>query len=129
MTAEEYRGTIKSYTTDMVAECCCNCGIPFLVPRNYYDMLKNSGTTFYCPNGHGQSYRVGESEAQKLKRQLQQKENELAQTVTAKIQIENQLDKANKKLKKVASGQCPCCDKTYVHLSNHMAKKHPEFKK
>lgn len=129
MTAEEYRGTIKSYTTDMVAECCCNCGIPFLIPDNYYKMLKRTGVSFYCPNGHGQHYSVGETEAQKLKRQLQQKENELAQATSSKIQLENQLNKANKKLKQVAAGQCPCCDKTYVHLANHMAKKHPEFKK
>lgn len=128
MTAEEYRGTIKSYTTEMVAEICCNCGIPWLMPKNYRDMLVQTHDRFFCPNGHGQSY-YGKTEAEKLKDQLRQKENELAQTVTAKIQIENQLDKANKKLKRVAAGQCPCCDKTYVHLSNHMAKKHPEFKK
>lgn len=128
MTSEDYRGTITSYSTNMVAEICCSCGIPFMISVNYQQLLKRTHQGFYCPNGHSQWY-SGKNEADKLKDELRQKENELAQTVTAKIQIENQLDKANKKLKRVAAGQCPCCDKTYAHLSNHMAKKHPEFKK
>lgn len=125
MTHDEYRGTIKSYTTEMVAECCTICGITFLMPKNYVSMLRETHNTFYCPNGH-HLYYYQKTDAEKLKDRLRQKENELAQATTAKIQIEVQLDKANEKLNRVASGQCPCCDKKYKHLASHMASKHPE---
>jgi hypothetical protein len=128
MTTQDLAGEITSYSLTMVTEVCINCGIPFAIPKNYQERLREKHTNFFCPNGHTQYY-PGESDTEKLARQLRERDNQLAQTATAKIQLENQLNEANRKLKKVAAGQCPCCNKTYKHLASHMNKKHPEFKK
>lgn len=127
MTTNQFRGTQQTYSAVMVAEICCECGIPFMMPKDYQNDLLKTKRNFYCPNGHSQHY-IGETEAEKLKRQLQQKENDLAQLGTAKIQLEDQLNKANRKLKRVNEGKCPCCDKTYKHLAAHMKNKHPDGK-
>lgn len=127
MSPEQYRGTIESYSTNMVAEICVSCGVPFLIPVNFRNILLESHRRFFCPNGHGQSY-CGETEAEKLKKQLQNKESQIAQLATSKVQLENQLNKANAKLTKVAEGKCPCCGKLYKHLANHMKNKHPHGK-
>jgi hypothetical protein len=125
MTTKDLAGRLTTFSLTMVTEVCINCGIPFGIPRNYQKRLMDTNETFCCPNGHRQHY-VNKSESQILKDKLRQKENELAQTTAAKIQIENQLDKANKKLQQVHEGQCPCCYKTYKHLAAHMKNKHPK---
>lgn len=126
-TTQDLRGELTSFSIEMFTEVCISCGIPFAIPKNYKDRLKVTHDTFYCPNGHSQFY-PAETEAEKLKKEVVKKDGELAQLTSAKIQIENQLDKANEKLNKVAQGQCPCCDKTYKHLANHMSRKHPDLK-
>ena len=41
---------------------CANCGVVFCLPDGMYHSRKRDGDTFYCPNGHGQSYRPTEDE-------------------------------------------------------------------
>lgn len=40
---------------------CCRCGILFAAPQGYVNRLRNSGVTFYCPNGHGLIFRRQET--------------------------------------------------------------------
>lgn len=49
---------------------CCKCGIPFWLDSDFDDELKQRKTTFYCPKGHGQSYR-GEPYNQTIERHEQ----------------------------------------------------------
>lgn len=67
-------------------------------------------------------WQPAKSEAEKLQETVRQKENQIAQLQTAKIQLENQLTK-------VAAGKCPCCGKTFKLLQKHMANKHPQHLK
>ena len=41
---------------------CANCGVVFCLPDGMYHSRKRDGDTFYCPNGHGQSFRPTEDE-------------------------------------------------------------------
>ena len=45
---------------------CCKCGIAFSVPSEWDRQKRLKHDTFYCPNGHGQSY-VGKTDAEKYK--------------------------------------------------------------
>lgn len=117
-------------TITMVTEICCNCGIAFGMPSDLQEHLQNDQSkSFYCPNGHGQHYskskevRLREEAELKLRR----KENELANLSISKIQIENELLKTQRKLKRVHNGTCPCCKRTFQNLANHMKSKHPEL--
>ncbi len=52
---------------EMITEECCVCGIKFAITKIQHTRLNSCKNTFYCPNGHGQSY-VGESDDKKIKR-------------------------------------------------------------
>lgn len=127
MTTEDLRGETHTYAVTLYTEVCINCGIPFAIPTDYRNRLKEKHTTFYCPNGHSQFY-SGKTEAEQLRDKMKEKDNQLAQATTTKIQLESQLNDAKKKIVNVAKGKCPCCDKSFKVLSKHLANKHPEFK-
>lgn len=126
------RGNEITETLNFVLEECCNCGIPFFMP-NYLKqrLLNNPGTSFYCPNGHGQHY-TGKTEEQKrieklqedlefVKRDRQGIENQLLDTI-------NEKNKLSRQLKRVKNGVCPCCNRSFTDLERHIKTKHPEKK-
>jgi hypothetical protein len=90
--------------------------------------LRQNHNEFYCPNGHRQYY-TAESDADKLRRELKRKEQEVADQVRAKLQAQSELDAAQRKLKRVAKGICPCCNRSFTNLHKHMATKHHEVVK
>ena len=49
---------------------CCNCGVIFWITQSHNSDLFRTKTTFYCPNGHSQSY-VGETCEEKYKKKLE----------------------------------------------------------
>lgn len=116
---------------------CFSCGVPFGVPHNLRRNFLEQGTGFYCPNGHHQCYSV--SKVEKLKKELEQKQEEIERknnrirywqeeadrekrlAIGQKIQAA----KAKNKLRRVYAGVCPCCNRTFQNLAEHMKKKHP----
>lgn len=115
---------------------CCKCGIPFAVPASIREDWTKTGESFYCPNGHSQHY--SESEVSKLEKELQRerKRKEWAerQATIATQQAEyaerrRRAQKAvNTKLKKrIGAGVCPCCNRTFKQLAQHMENKHPDY--
>lgn len=121
MTTAELAGNLTSFSIDATMIVCGKCGIPFSVPTNYYNKLNESHEIWHCPNGHERHF-TNETKEEQLQRELQKTKNELLNKTTANIQLDNQLTKIKKDISK---GKCPCCDKVYKHLANHMARKHP----
>jgi len=35
---------------------CCTCGVRIYFDDDFYNTLRNKHQTFYCLNGHGQSF-------------------------------------------------------------------------
>lgn len=119
---------------------CYKCAIPFGVPSNYRQHLRNTGDTFYCPNGHSQVY--SKPRIKSLEEQLKAKEKEFEdskkwlwniidsknETIGAisrqKSAIKGQLTKVKKRIQ---HGVCPCCNRTFKNLSDHMKIKHPDY--
>jgi len=115
-----------------VVVTCCNgdCGISFAVPQWWNTGKRNTHSTFYCPNGHRQSY-MEESDEDKLRR-----ERDLARQQIARVQDEAArarretyaAQKETKRLKRrAAAGTCPCCSRTVLQMARHMKTKHPGF--
>lgn len=107
------------------SQVCISCGVHFCIPSELDQKLRENRKDFYCPNGHSQHY-VAETEADKLRRELKRKEQEVADQVHAKLRAQSELEKANKKLKRVTNGLCPCCNRSFINLARHMKVKHPE---
>lgn len=93
--------------------------------------------SFWCPNGHVQSYQT--SEADKLRKELAEtrsreertklerdRAQQLARILEAqKATAEGKLKRAKKR---AAAGVCPCCHRTVKQMVEHIKTKHPEYK-
>ena len=108
---------------------CCNCGVVFAMPEKLQERLINNHNTFYCPNGHGMNYN-GKSKETKLKEELErekmEREEEVQKWQNKYFDEMNARSKAEKKLKRVEKGICPCCNRSFANLKSHMETKHPE---
>jgi hypothetical protein len=124
--------------TQFVVETCCNCGVEFAMTQRLYQECQDGGPnrSFYCPNGHGQHYR--KSTEQKLREELASAKQSLkwAQDSTRRAEQDAEHFKRSRdaykgqttKLKKQAiAGKCPCCERKFPRLAEHMAKEHPDF--
>lgn len=71
LTYLEYMDTLKLVREYKLLECN-SCGCSFALLSGHVDLLRRSGRDFYCPStwGHSMSYPTGESEADKLRKEL-----------------------------------------------------------
>jgi hypothetical protein len=118
-------------TITMVTETCCNCGVVFGMPSDLAEVLQNDPNKyFYCPNGHSQHYMKSREQRlrEEAERKLRDKENELIQAANRRLEMERDLKKANNKLKRVSKGVCPCCNRTFQNLAEHMKTQHSDLK-
>jgi hypothetical protein len=136
---------VIQFTTRLESIECYKCGVTFAMPSDMLQNARNKGNevTFYCPNGHGQGFT--ESEVTRLQRQVALKDAEIKRNLE-RIDFEQRLkdearataDRIGRRLsaqrgvatrmrKRIASGVCPCCNRTFVKLGAHMKTKHPEF--
>ena len=108
---------------------CCNCGVIFAISEDLERNLRLTKKSFFCPNGHSQSYT--ESTAEKLRKELDAKERALSWEKERAESLAKKLAQANKataRLKRrVSVGVCPCCQRTVSQLARHMQTQHPEF--
>lgn len=133
-----------SVTQKMLTERCCNCNVLFAVTKEFQEQRYADKQSFYCPNGHGQSYQ-GKTEEQKLREKLdaeirtrQRAEQNVAMYADdareARERAEHERRRANgykghaaKITKRAKAGVCPCCNRHFTALERHMATKHPTF--
>lgn len=124
-------GLALKFQAELVTEECCNCHTLFAMSKDLRDRLlgEDRGKYFYCPQGHSQHY-TGESEAQKLKRQLadaNQRNSDLASRVMSANVAKGKAEaKAKRLLKRVRAGVCPHCNRTFTQLARHIECKHPD---
>lgn len=126
--------------TNLTVVKCFTCHVTYAIPTSFYnaalqwrgDRRDGQGWKVYCPFGHSWWY-VGESEQDKLRRQLEetrrqrQAERELREYTERRLNA--QKGATTKAKKRHAAGVCPCCSRSFVQLKRHMAAKHPDFLK
>lgn len=132
------KGDILTWSTELVCEDCCTCGILFAVPKDFNQIARNNTNHwFYCPNGHPQHY-TGKTEAQKQKeiaeREYQRRIDAERETTRARQdartnEYRRRAEKAKRTRleKRIAAGVCPCCNRTFSNLAQHMEQQHPDF--
>lgn len=111
---------------------CGRCGCDFVMPDGLYEAAKCSpNISFWCPYGHQCHFPAGETNEERLSRELNNQkqqnariEDEAREARAAALKAEW----ATKRLKKrVAAGVCPCCHRTVSQMARHMQAKHPGF--
>ncbi len=118
-------------------QTCCNCGIEFGMFDKWDERLRESHGTFYCPNGHGQSYTADNREEKlrrerdRLKQQAAEKDDEIRRLEQVNT-LERRSTAAYKgqvtKIKKrVGKGVCPCCNRQFQNLHKHLETEHPDY--
>jgi hypothetical protein len=120
---------------------CCMCKEPMWLPLSLERTAQalSGSLVFYCAYGHGQVYRAGETEETKLRRerdrlaqQIAQKDDEIADQRRRLVKAENEASDARKKAsalrKRASAGTCPCCNRSFSALAQHIATKHPAFR-
>jgi DNA-binding transcriptional regulator YiaG len=109
---------------------CGECAMTFAAPTWFVEKRKEDHARWYCPMGHCRVYN-GETAAQKLRRQVEQKDRELIAKNVELCDTRTRLSsvsKAHTKIRKrIANGVCPCCNRTFQNLMQHMKTQHPDF--
>lgn len=120
--AIELRGTFE-------IQDCCDCGVRFGVPDGFTANRRKDKRAFTCPNGHSMSYK--ESEADRLRRERDNLQQQIARVEDEKRTAQAETEKAvaaKKRLeKRINAGVCPCCTRSFTNMARHMKTKHPEF--
>lgn len=113
---------------------CWSCGIPFGLSQAFRDAIKSSDGFFYCPRGC--KLGLGKSRLTELREEKERSERALQAQLNeanhARLIAEKTTKKAitdkRKVERRIAHGVCPCCNKTFADIANHMLTEHREFR-
>lgn len=126
----------QTYIGTLNVKVCPNCGVRYGLESAFDDRKSREGGSWYCPNGHSIVY--SETEVDKLRKQLEEKERCLSivrdsrdQAYARSRHVERSLITTRghyTRIKtRVANGVCPCCKRTFQNLHNHMKHQHPKY--
>jgi len=116
---------------------CPTCGIEFAMPEHPVAQRRLDKRSFYCPNGHTQSYTKSELETLRAKLTAQEqataKEKQRREWAEQNVEREKRSNAAlrgemTKVKNRVGNGVCPCCTRSFTNLRLHMTTKHPGYK-
>jgi DNA repair exonuclease SbcCD ATPase subunit len=121
--------TTLTYTGELVVTSCW-CGIHVAIPDDLYkEARRNHQKNVYCPLGHSFVY-GGDTEAQKLKRQLEWATDTLASERAradgAEASLRTTKGHVTRLRKQVLAGECPICGQHLRDLARHVNRMHPE---
>jgi len=130
MSTTRYANDIVTQPTTIEAHACADCGVVFGLDQAFAERRREDGRGFYCPNGHVLSWKKSiDDEA--LRRRL-------ASAEATNTHLRDQRDAAERSARaykgrvtrlknRVARGVCPCCNRTFANLADHMAGQHPDY--
>lgn len=115
---------------------CGECGIQFAMDEAKYVRCKEKGEGWYCPNGHSRIFT--KSENSKLQDRIKDLETHADYMRQAKENLHSQLTDQKRKTiaekaaktrikNRIKHGVCPCCNRTFKQLAEHMKTQHPEY--
>lgn len=89
---------------EFVKETCCVCNCIFMLPADLLVHLKRNKQSFYCYNGHSQSYTKSTAEILQEEVDRIKRENQDKQIYIQRLELEvNDLSRPKRKAKRVAT--------------------------
>jgi hypothetical protein len=121
----------ESVLVSLVTETCYACGTLFGLTVEFQRHRIGDKATWYCPNGHAQSY-TGTSLRDQVAAANRDVESARRETACALEEARIQAARASKaeteskRLRtRAAAGVCPCCKRSFVQLARHVKAQHP----
>lgn len=119
---------------DLERITCPTCGVFFASP--VVSLRRKDGDRLCCPNGHGIWWTT--TEAMNLRKDIKNLEDarakiardlewQKAQTRMAEERLAKEQRKAKRIAKRISCGVCPCCNRTFQNLQQHMSTQHKDF--
>lgn len=109
---------------------CGSCGILFGLEANFMTKRQDDGQSFYCPNGDEVSWNAVNA-AEQTERDLKAAEAQLiAQGDQLRAAIRDAEEARAEQMRvrsRIAKGVCPCCNRFFRALHQHMQRQHPDF--
>ena len=116
----------------------CSCGGVYAITVAHHQQCRQEGTSWTCPYCRVGWGFVGNSENERLKRELEAErervERERRRAAAAEGKAERleyrrraAVGQVTKIKRRVANGVCPSCNRTFADLARHMASQHPGF--
>lgn len=129
-----YKVTNILVDVEIVPEQCCNCGVYFGMDKYLVKRLKETGDSFYCPNGHPQYY----TQKEQLESKIKELESQLQEAETENRYLFNDLGNVKRSLSatkgvltrtknRIHNGVCPVCNRQFINLHRHMTGQHPDY--
>ncbi len=122
-------GTVFVEGVHLETWSCGECGIFMAIAHAAIEGRRKSGKGFYCFNGHCHAYKTTTEDILKrdLERERQKREAAEQRAATTERNLA-EVTKAHQKMRaRVANGVCPCCNRSFTNLRDHMAGEHPDF--
>ena len=131
--------TLTQITLETTLELrnCPACGVAFAAPAQLFAARRDNHELFYCPNGHRLSFpeksdlETAQAEIERLKRLFKEEQRYAAQAVSERNAAQKQLRATKGALtrtkNRIANGVCPCCNRSFANLSEHMHMEHPQY--
>lgn len=126
--------TTFTETVTLEKDTCGKCGGVFALNKSFTDHARANKGGYNCPYCQTRWY-WNESDADRLRKQLEARDRELRESKCETLRKQQLLDleqqareKAERKLRRVHNGVCPCCKRSFTNLQRHMATKHPNAK-
>jgi len=130
-----------TYVTDVPLTTihCGRCAGTYAIDERYRTQCEHEGRMWHCPYCEiGWGYNEGENA--RLKRELteakslalrRQQETEQARAEAEHFRKSRDTIKGLAKVARIRVGRgvCPCCNRTFAQLANHMSQKHPGYVK
>lgn len=114
--------------TALESTWCPSCNITFAVPEEWLGIRRDTGESFWCPNGHSLAFK--ETAEQRLAKAL---EAERARVEFWRVEADREKraasvakGRATKLRKRAEAGVCPHCTRSFVQLARHVKAKHSE---
>lgn len=122
--------TTFSESVTMSSVTCGSCAGVFALNKIFLEHARSNRGNYTCPYCKtGWSW--SESEADRLRSQIETKERELRESKCETLRQQHLLEaeqklksKLERKLRRVGKGVCPDCQRSFSNLARHMATKH-----
>lgn len=120
----------QTVSTVLATVACGECGGVYAISECYRQQKQETGGTWHCPYCQV-AWGYVESQVQRLEKRLAQERARSDQARARSRELEKSVQATKGHLtrlkKRVANGVCPCCQRQFANLAQHMRDQHPEY--